>query len=317
MAPTVSVALCVYNGEKFVADSIRSVLEQDWTDLELLISDNASTNSTGEICREFAAKDPRVRYHRHETNIGLAKNFTWAARQTTGRYFKWMAADDMLGPGYLSKCVEVLDSRPDVAMVTTRPLLVAEDGSTLPFDERTGSYPGSYSGRPIDVDNTLAFSAPTPHDRFGAVLMSLRGEALNNFIYALFRNDLLQGVPLFAPFVGADKVLISRMSLQGRLVELPDQLFIWRNHDAQFGSQDHAVASRIWNPKGHGRIWMGASQIRGYLAVVVEAPIGLAEKMRCLAIIGSKGLHGLRHQVGEMRPREGRAPSLAKAVDDH
>ena len=70
--PRVSVCLPVYNGEQFVAEAIRSVLAQDFADFELIITDNASTDGTADICRQWCRADPRVRYHRAPVNRGLA-----------------------------------------------------------------------------------------------------------------------------------------------------------------------------------------------------------------------------------------------------
>ena len=107
--PTLTIGLPVYNGEAFLAESINSVLTQDYTDLELVITDNASTDGTAAICREYAARDPRVRYRRNATNLGIAGNFNAAFAEARGRYFKWHAADDLIGPGHLSLCVAELN----------------------------------------------------------------------------------------------------------------------------------------------------------------------------------------------------------------
>src|SRR5262245_582217 len=90
----VNVGLPVYNGEKYLPNALSRLLEQDFEDFELIVSDNASTDGTQEICRSFAEKDRRVRYFRNETNIGLAANHNRTFELSQGELFKWAAHDD-------------------------------------------------------------------------------------------------------------------------------------------------------------------------------------------------------------------------------
>src|SRR5262249_37479880 len=99
--PRVSIGLTVYNGEQFLEETVDAFLAQTYTDFELIIADNASTDRTGEIGREYAARDSRVRYPRNERNLGLAGNHNRAFALARGEYFKWAAADDVCLPNYL------------------------------------------------------------------------------------------------------------------------------------------------------------------------------------------------------------------------
>ena len=92
--PLVSVGLPVYNGERYLREAVDSVLGQTYVNLELVISDNASTDATEAICREYAARDPRVRYHRAERNRGAVWNFNRAFELARGEFFMWQAFDD-------------------------------------------------------------------------------------------------------------------------------------------------------------------------------------------------------------------------------
>src|SRR3546814_4612052 len=108
----------VYNGERYVASAIESLLAQDFEDFELIISDNGSTDRTEEICREFASRDPRIRYVREEENQGASWNFNRVFELARGEYFRWACHDDACEPTHLSRCVELLDeSPPSVALV--------------------------------------------------------------------------------------------------------------------------------------------------------------------------------------------------------
>ena len=118
--PRLSIGLPVYNGALLLSEAIESLLTQTFTDFEIVISDNASTDATEEIARRFADQDKRIRYYRNETNIGLAPNFNRVfALANNPAYFKWAAHDDLYKPTFLQRCVEVLDSEPDVVLSYT------------------------------------------------------------------------------------------------------------------------------------------------------------------------------------------------------
>ena len=133
--PTVSIGLPVYNGGRFLEETIESILGQTFADLELVISDNASTDATAEICRRFAARDPRVRYSRNQENLGAARNYNITFELARGRYFKWQGHDDPIPPTYLERCVAVLDSDPTVVLAYGRQCPIDEHG----HPKRTGA----------------------------------------------------------------------------------------------------------------------------------------------------------------------------------
>src|SRR5436190_10934974 len=106
--PRVSVGIPVYNGERFLKGAIDSLLSQRFTDFEILISDNASTDGTQAICEEYVANDQRVSYFRQRTNIGAPGNWNYVAKLARGTYFKWASANDECDPRMLDQCVAVL-----------------------------------------------------------------------------------------------------------------------------------------------------------------------------------------------------------------
>src|SRR4029450_5526736 len=98
--PLVSVGLPVRNGESTIADVVASVLAQRYDNLELVISDNASTDATESVCRDLAQADHRIVYHRHPENVGLLNNFIGTINSARGIYFRWISASDGLEPHY-------------------------------------------------------------------------------------------------------------------------------------------------------------------------------------------------------------------------
>ena len=110
-SPEISIGLPVYNGEKYIKYAIDSVLKQNFSNFELIISDNASNDGTAKICSEYAKNDCRIKYIRQEKNIGAIPNFKFVLDKASGRYFKWLAHDDYIeSVNYLSVMLDQLDS---------------------------------------------------------------------------------------------------------------------------------------------------------------------------------------------------------------
>lgn len=95
--PAVSIGMPVYNGEKFIIEALDSILAQTFTDFELIISDNASTDGTEAICNDYATRDSRIRYFRQNENAGALFNFKFVLNEARGSFFKWAAVDDLFG----------------------------------------------------------------------------------------------------------------------------------------------------------------------------------------------------------------------------
>ena len=110
--PRVTLGVPVFNGGPFLPETLDSLLNQTFSDLEVVISDNASTDRTEEICRAYAARDPRVRYYRNDVNRGAAWNHNRVFELARGEFFKWSAADDLCAPEFLTLCVAALDRDP-------------------------------------------------------------------------------------------------------------------------------------------------------------------------------------------------------------
>lgn len=117
--PLVSILLPVYNGESFVAGAIESALSQSLSDLELIIVDDFSVDSSREIVERYQRRDERIKFFKNENNIGLFENYNRALQSATGQYIKPFAQDDLLHENALQKMVAVLEQRPHVALVSS------------------------------------------------------------------------------------------------------------------------------------------------------------------------------------------------------
>ncbi len=128
ITPRLSLGLPVYNGGAYLAESIASLLDQSYEDFELLISDNASTDDTADVCRSYARQDRRIRYIRQRENIGLCRNHNFLVDRAKGELFKWTSADDLYGRDLLLRCVEALDTHPDVVLAHAWNAVIDDDG---------------------------------------------------------------------------------------------------------------------------------------------------------------------------------------------
>ena len=213
-APLVSIGLFVYNGERFIEQTLDSILSQTFTDFELIISDNASTDRTGEIALAYARRDSRIRYYRSDKNMGAGWNVRRVYELSTGTYFKQAAADDLLAPDFLRCCVKVLERDPGCVLVHTRTTEIDEDGSFV------ANY---VTPMKTDYDNPVA--------RFHDMLHT--GGDMCYQVFGVMRMSALRQIPPQGSYVNADGVLLGRMSLLGRFYEVPEHLFLSRRHNQQ------------------------------------------------------------------------------------
>jgi glycosyltransferase involved in cell wall biosynthesis len=241
-APLVSVGLPVYNGERYLADALDSLLAQTFENFEVVISDNASTDLTADIIERFAAKDSRIRCVRSDRNRGATWNSLRVQELARGRYFRWASHDDTIEPDYLAKCVAALEERPDAVLATSRVTNLDAVGN------RT-----DYQRIPIP------FEDPRPERRFGGLVM--HADRCYE-IFGLLRLDALRSIPDIGDFGHADGIVLTRLALLGTFVELPERLLNMRIHPDQsmsvYGAYGGPIDFRGWtewfNPDKTGEL---------------------------------------------------------------
>ncbi|MBI1767595.1 MAG: glycosyltransferase family 2 protein [Bacteroidetes bacterium] len=116
--PLVSIGLPTYNGEKRIVSTLTSVLNQKYPNLEVIISDNCSSDNTEAVCKELCKKNQVIHYFRQKENIGIIPNFEFVLSKASGDFFMWVADDDSLEPGILQKYVDFLNANPDYSLVS-------------------------------------------------------------------------------------------------------------------------------------------------------------------------------------------------------
>jgi glycosyltransferase involved in cell wall biosynthesis len=210
--PKLSIGMPVYNGENFIREALDSILAQTFTDFELIISDNASTDNTEAICREYMAKDSRIRYYKNEKNLGGAPNYHRTFELSTGEYFKWAAHDDVIAPDFVSRCIEILDTNPDVVLCH----------SHVSFIDSQGNYLRDYNIH-LKADSRKIYV------RFHELL----AKHLCYPIFGMIRSSALKVTPPQGGYGAADAIFLLRLAMLGRFYEIPEYLFFSRSHPEQ------------------------------------------------------------------------------------
>lgn len=267
-APAVSIGLPIYNGEAYVSSTLASLLGQTFTDLELIVSDNASTDATAELCQVAARGDARVRYVRQERNMGAAWNYNETVRLARGRYFMWTGHDDLRHPTHLERCLARFDADGEgTVLVYPRTMLIDDQGHELRA-----------------YDDGLDLPQPTPSGRAHRLLANL---GLANAVFGVIRLDELRATGLIRPFVYSDLVLLYELALRGRFSEVPEPLFSRRIHHAMSHRANRSADSRLaWftGTSASGQIVMPRTRLYlEMMRVTAHAPIDAGERARCLA----------------------------------
>lgn len=227
--PRVTVGVPVFNGAECIRRALDSVLAQTFTDFVVEISDNASTDSTGEICSEYVKRDTRVRYIRQPSNIGAARNFNFLAARARSRYFMWHCVDDFTDPSYLEVCFRTLEARPDAVLAYTRAGSIDANG--------TQTMPPADAAAPYDERDCIS--------RFRFCLKPMAYD--EDILFGLMRTSALQATRLQGAFPGGDRAFCAEMSLRGAYVRLPEVLFWRRTY------QDRMSAEERWIYDAAGR----------------------------------------------------------------
>jgi glycosyltransferase involved in cell wall biosynthesis len=267
ITPTVSIGLPVYNGENYLKEALDSILSQSFVNFELIISDNASTDTTNDLCRSYANKDSRIRYYRNENNFGAAWNFNQVYHLARGKYFQWACHDDVWTPTLLERYVDVLDRMDDVVLCYSKTMYI--DGNGIPIR--------SLIGRP-NLEND------DPHERFRLFLKYHVSPNECNLVLGLFRTVALKGTPLTGNYPASDMVLLGEVLLHGKFHEIPEFLFLRRDHPGTSVRANPKSEERaeFLDPNQKGKIQLPTCRwFYEWMKCVYRSPVGILEGIRC------------------------------------
>jgi glycosyltransferase involved in cell wall biosynthesis len=282
--PRVTLGVMTCNVERFLAGALDAILAQDFADYEVVVCDNASTDSTWEICERYAAKDSRFRLYRNDTNIGVAGSFARVVSLARGEFFRLVAHDDLMAPTLLSRCVEALDSDPAAVMAYPRTIIIDDNG-----DERG----------PHDEERAILADRPTAR-----ILALLGSWSLCNQIFGLIRTDVLRQTHLLsADLPSSDRRLLIELVVRGRFAMVDEHLFYRRVGESSSYGGDRGVPTYEWLepdaarqgrfPKKFAKLWGDANRltvrtVKALLVSNLPAPVRLAAATTFAAALSAR-----------------------------
>jgi glycosyltransferase involved in cell wall biosynthesis len=230
--PLVSIGMAVYNGEKYICQALDSLLAQDFTNYELIISDNASTDKTQEICQEYKLLDSRIRYYRNLANMGALWNFSRVFELSFGKYFMFACHDDYWKPSYLNSCLEAFNTSRDIILAG------AECDSV---DSKTGKL--------IFTDKGLSTIGLSPARRFLHYKSVLHnGKHVGGIFYGIHKRSALQEVMPMKNVMATDHLVMAGLCFQGEFVTVKKRLMAKRMGGASDTLEGVARSHNISNP---------------------------------------------------------------------
>ena len=188
----ITIGIPIYNGEKNLREKINSILNQDFDDFELIISDNASTDSTKKICGEFLTKDKRIKFFSHEKNLGANWNFNFILNKASGEYFMWTAADDKILPGFYEKNMETLEKDPNIVCSASQVKYFAHGRDYWAKRAIHGRFKGLKEKMVKRFQNLQNYSTSGTFESKFRYYLKLRGH--HHILYGMYRTEQLKEI---------------------------------------------------------------------------------------------------------------------------
>lgn len=277
--PRLTIGLPVYNGERYLEQALDALLAQTFQDFELIISDNASTDCTPEICERYQERDARVRYVRQPVGIGAAPNHNVLVPMARGTYFKWASHDDLYAPTLLERCIQILDAEPEPVLAHAFDAIIDAQGAVV---------------------HREPYALDTANPRPSARLRSLLRVPGGNDFYGVIRTEVLRRVRPNGSYYNADRTFVASLGLQGPFRQVPEVLYFRRDHaDRVSRSPGRRARAAALDPVRqdrwhHPMVRLYAEYVLGYVVAIRRAHLGLRETGRCLLEVASWFLDCLR-----------------------
>ena len=268
--PLVSIGMPLYNEARFIEASLKSILSQDYPNLEIIISDNASEDETLDICQKLVGKRSNLTIHRFENNHGAAENFRYVLNLAGGEYFMWASGHDLWSSNIVSECVALLEATPTAVIAFGSSIWIDENGHQL---AKASGYTDTCGMNPMARFFTVFFGNMHP-------------------VLGIIRKSALDQARPIASVVGADLILLSELVLQGDFVHAKGCQ--WQRRDFRHEST-HADKLKRYRSSEYG---LARSLFRGSFTLlrlplelarnIIHSNLGILEKITVmLALIAS------------------------------
>ena len=267
--PLVTIGVPAFNSARYIRRSIESLVGQDYPNLQIVISDDGSTDETPSICEEMAGIEPRIQLNRR-SHLGERRNFNAVLAAARGPYFMWAADHDVWDSRYVSACIAALEAHPQAVLACSHTMLIDQDGAELGV-----------------MDDELGIDQPRPLDRYRALIWRLRW---CNAIYGVMRREAAAATGGYGSTPSPDHLVLAKMALRGSFVQLPETLFFRRqNRPPETFEEMRLRQSRDLEPE-RADTWLAAvpgayyRTLRdGHLRAILTCPLRLRDKLLALS----------------------------------
>jgi glycosyltransferase involved in cell wall biosynthesis len=209
--PRVTIGVTTYNNGRYLAGAFDDLLAQDFSDFEVVVCDNCSTDDTWAICEAYAEKDSRFRIYRNDGNLGHARSFERVVSLARGEFFRKTSHDDRIAPSLLRVCVAALDANPNAVLAYPRGIVIDADGNEV-----------------FPCADEPDIQDPSPAARVAHAMAAL---TYCNALFGVIRTDVLRRSRLLQPFGESDQPFVIEMAARGALHLVPQPLFYRRGSD--------------------------------------------------------------------------------------
>lgn len=279
----ITIGMPVYNGEDYLAETLDTVLAQTYSKFILYIADNASTDRTEEICREYARKDSRIVYARNPKNVGAAGNYERCFTPATTEYFRWQNADDPIGPTLIEDCFNALENDSSIVLAYCKSRIIDDKGTVI-----------------SDYEDNLSLQQASASERFISCVNVIR---LQNVMYGLIRREPLAHTALLGAYTSSDLNLVGELSLYGKFEEIPKRMFNRRVHpeSSSWDMSDAEKLKEFWDPSKRKLIMQTWRSMYEYYKAVFRSPVSFGEKLKISKYLLKHAYWRKTAMIGELR----------------
>ena len=264
------IGMPAYNSEEYIGEAIESLLGQTFSDFLLVISDNASTDNTEEICRKYQSHDKRIYYYRNQSNIGSDLNYNKVLTYANTKYFKWSSSNDIHHKDYVKECVDLLEKNVDVVLAFPR---------TKFFNTNLH--------QATEHQDNLDLRSENPVERFKTLMKNI---TYCNIMYGVTRTNIIKKVMPLKNYDFSDYCLLAELALHGKFFEVPEYMFYRRFSKATNSSlMSYEEQRKYYDPTlSQFPLFIKWKLHINYIKAVLRSPISMSSKVALELFISKK-----------------------------